>query len=80
MSDLQIEDTLVEYDDQQNPEVSPMEIRTITAAEPLTTEHLKKYEIRQLMILNISSFLKELSTDFQIINTSSLNPADDTGM
>lgn len=40
VSDPQIEDALAEYDDQQNPEVSTMEIRAITAAEPLTTECL----------------------------------------
>jgi len=42
VSDPQIGDTLSEYDVQQNPEVSTMEIRTITAAEPFTTEHLQE--------------------------------------
>ena len=42
VSDPNTEDTLAEYDNQCNPEVSTAEIRAITATEPFTTSRLQE--------------------------------------
>ena len=80
VSDPNTEDTIAEYDNQHNPEVSTAEIRAITATEPFTTSHLQKLQDKAIQDPAHQQLQTIIMNGFQITGTNSLNPANNSGM